>query len=111
MSKKFVQYEAEDYKGWKLWKIEGRIDVKTSDEAYMTGEEIIRNNDKTILDMSQIDYISSAGLRVLLRLNKLAMKTGKSFALADPVCVVMGILHDSAMDEVLDIRDSLEDLD
>ena len=111
MKKKFVQYEAEDQNGWKLWKVEGRVDVHTSDEAYRMGEELIKKNDKTILDMSQIDYISSAGLRVLLRLNKLAVKTGKRFILVDPVCTVLSILHDSAMDEVLDIRDSFEDLD
>lgn len=111
MEKKFAQYEEEGPNGWTVWRVEGRIDIHTADKAYQMGEDIITKSDKTVLNMSQIDYISSAGIRVLLRLNKLAMKSGKSFALADPVSVVMSILHDTAMDEVLDMRDSLENLD
>ncbi len=82
MAKEFMQSEMEGPKGWKVWKVVGRIDTQTADTAYEKGEAIVNTNDKTVLDMSEMDYLSSAGLRVLLRLNKLAAKSGKSFTVA-----------------------------
>ena len=84
MEKEFLQTETAGANGWTVWSVNGRIDMVTAEKAYATGEDIVNRNEKTVLDMSGMDYLSSAGLRVLLRLNKLAKKSGKEFTLCGP---------------------------
>lgn len=88
----------------------GRIDMVTAEKAYATGEDIVNRNEKTVLDMSGMDYLSSAGLRVLLRLNKLAKKSGKEFTLCGPSGIVKSVLEDSGMDALFTIYASLNEL-
>ena len=82
----------------------------TAEKAYATGEDIVNRNEKTVLDMSGMDYLSSAGLRVLLRLNKLAKKSGKEFTLCGPSGIVKSVLEDSGMDALFTIYASLNEL-
>lgn len=74
MASKVVQKETRLANGWLAWSVEGRIDISTADSVYQSGEEIVGREEKIVLDMSGVDYISSAGLRVLLRLFKKAKK-------------------------------------
>lgn len=46
--------------------VEGRLDTLTSPELESRINEIIANAKKLVLDLAKLDYISSAGLRVLL---------------------------------------------
>ena len=46
--------------------VEGRLDTLTSPELESRINEIIGNAKKLVLDLAKLDYISSAGLRVLL---------------------------------------------
>ncbi|MBO5587321.1 MAG: STAS domain-containing protein [Acidaminococcaceae bacterium] len=88
MAKELLQKEYAGPNGWTIWAVEGRIDTLTAETAYAFGEELVQKNAKTVLDMQEMDYLSSAGLRCLLRLFKLAKKEGKGAALtgqsADP---------------------------
>jgi anti-anti-sigma factor len=103
MDKEFSQKEYAGPNGWTVWGVSGRIDMLTADAAYATGEEIILRNPKTVLDMTEMEYLSSAGLRVLLRLNKLAKKKGGEFALAGPTGIVKSVLEDSGMDALFSV--------
>ena len=110
MEKEFLQTETEGANGWTVWSVNGRIDMVTAEKAYATGEDIVNRNEKTVLDMSGMDYLSSAGLRVLLRLNKLAKKSGKEFTLCGPSGIVKSVLEDSGMDALFTIYASLNEL-
>lgn len=110
MEKEFLQTETAGANGWTVWSVNGRIDMVTSEKAYATGEDIVNRNEKTVLDMSGMDYLSSAGLRVLLRLNKLAKKSGKEFTLCGPSGIVKSVLEDSGMDALFTIYASLNEL-
>ena len=46
--------------------VEGRIDTLTAPELEQAFTENAANCDKLIFDLSQVDYISSAGLRVIV---------------------------------------------
>ena len=58
-------------------KIEGRLDTTTAPTLEKTIDEILEDITELILDMNQLTYVSSAGLRVLLstqkRMNKIGM--------------------------------------
>ena len=110
MEKEFLQTETAGANGWTIWSVNGRIDMVTAEKAYATGEDIVNRNEKTVLDMSGMDYLSSAGLRVLLRLNKLAKKSGKEFTLCGPSGIVKSVLEDSGMDALFTIYASLNEL-
>ncbi len=111
MAKEFLQKESSGPNGWTVWSVSGRIDMVTADAAYAKGEDIVLRNPKTVLDMSEMDYLSSAGLRVLLRLNKLAKKNGKEFTLTGPSGIVKSVLEDSGMDALFTIWNSLNEVE
>ena len=57
-------------------KPEGRIDTKTSPILESDIQKYIDSTDNMILDFTNVDYISSAGMRVLLALHKKLKKKG-----------------------------------
>ncbi|SHK31931.1 anti-sigma B factor antagonist [Selenomonas ruminantium] len=110
MASEIVQKETKLANGWLAWSVEGRIDISTADSVYQSGEAIVEREEKTVLDMSGVVYISSAGLRVLLRLLKKAKKEGKEFTVAGAAGAVKTVLTYSNMDTLLNLRESLDDL-
>ena len=57
-------------------KIEGRLDTTTAPTLEKTIDEIIDGIKELILDMNQLTYVSSAGLRILLSTQKKMSKIG-----------------------------------
>lgn len=111
MATPFFQERLEDVNGWAVWKIHGRLDRQTCDTACEMGEDLMNRNDKLVLDMSSVDYLSSAGLRVLVRLIKISRKEGKEFTVASPSSIVKNVLDDSGMNTMLNTRGSLKELE
>ena len=73
--------------------VKGRLDTNTAPELEKTILEEMESINKLDLDFSDLDYISSAGLRVVLMLHKtLSAKKG-----------VLKILHPK--EEVMDVFD------
>ena len=56
--------------GIAIVEVAGDIDAKTAPEVADTALPLIVPDGKMLLDMSQVPYMSSAGLRMLLRLYK-----------------------------------------
>ena len=57
--------------------LEGRIDTNTSPELQSKVTEVVDDAKKLIFDFGKVDYISSAGLRILLAAQKIMNKQGK----------------------------------
>ena len=57
-------------------KPEGRIDTKTSPILESDIQKYIDSTDNIILDFTNVEYISSGGMRVLLALHKKLKKKG-----------------------------------
>ncbi len=55
----------------------GRLDTLTAPEVQVKLLALIRDIEKLILDFSQLEYLSSAGLRVLLLMQKRMSAQGK----------------------------------
>lgn len=62
---------------------EGRLDTVTAPQLENEIKADIANADNVVFDFSKLDYISSAGLRVLLSANKTLVNDGKK-----PVTIV-----------------------
>ena len=56
--------------------ISGRIDTRTTPKADAAINESLDGAESLILDFTDVEYISSAGLRMLLSLQKKMMKKG-----------------------------------
>ena len=60
---------------------EDRIDTVTAPELEAALQDMPADIEKLIIDFEKVTYISSAGLRVLLRAEKLMKDSGKSMVL------------------------------
>jgi anti-anti-sigma factor len=80
----------------------GRVDSISSDMLLSNLEKALNEGQKTIiLDMSQIIYLSSMGIRVILKVYKKAMESGGSFYIEHPSNVVENVLGMTALKEIL----------
>ena len=84
--------------------ITGRIDTVTAPKLQGFLTDVIPNSDKTELDFSEVDYISSAGLRVLLSGEKNATEAGKTMTLKNVSPEVMEVFDVTGFTGVLTIE-------
>ena len=56
--------------------LEGRLDTTTAPELDVFAEKELADTQELVLDFADLEYISSAGLRVLLKLQKVMNKKG-----------------------------------
>ena len=81
-------------------KLVGRLDVRASKDAIETFAEAADKKRDIVLDLSELDYIASAGLRALKRLNGATRENGCSLTLRgvqDSVMEVFEITGFAAM--------------
>ena len=82
--------------------IDGRLDTMTSPELTEEINKVAPESNKIILDVSQLEYISSAGIRALVTAHKLiAGKDG--FTVKSPNENVIEIIKLTGLTAVLDI--------
>ena len=96
--------------GWTLLCVEGRRDRLTAQDAGEKADKVFAATQKLAVDMSGLEYLSSAGIRVLLRLTKQAQAEGKAFALVAPSGMVKVVLAESRMDMFATIYTSADEL-
>ena len=84
-------------------KLGGKLDTNTSPELDSKMNEL-EGMEEVIIDMKELDYISSAGLRVLLSMQKVMNKQGKMTLIT--VCEnVMDIFEVIGFSDILDIEE------
>lgn len=57
--------------------LEGRLDTTTAPQLEAELKQSVGDNNELILDFAKLEYLSSAGLRVLLAAQKVMKKQGK----------------------------------
>lgn len=84
--------------------LEGRLDSITAPELteYIQGEDF----QELVLDLSQLSYISSAGLRSLLVCKQKAEESKASMVVKNPCMAVLEVLKMSGFDKILTIEKS-----
>ena len=85
-----------------LFTIKGRIDSVYALPIQEKMEEAVRNGaTKIILNMSQVEYLSSAGIRVILKTHRDLKKAGGAFGIEKPSSNVKNVIGMAALDELL----------
>ena len=87
----------------------GRID---SENAAIIEEEIVRalaeqEGDKIIFDASELDYISSAGLRILMRISK---QTGKPMQITGVSLEIYDIFEMTGFTEIMEVKKRIREV-
>jgi len=80
----------------------GRVDSNSADTLLFTLEKALQEGQKAIiLNMSQIEYLSSVGIRVILKIYKQAAEAGGTFNIERPSEIVKNVLGMVALKEML----------
>ncbi len=88
----------------KVAALKGRLDTATAPGAEATLLGMLEGGTKVVADLAEVHYVSSAGLRVLLKAAKQAKASGSSFAVAGPQAPVREVLEISGFDKILSIH-------
>ncbi len=87
--------------------ITGRLDTQSSGPASEEMTRIVENgNSKILLNLSNLEFLSSAGLRVLLRTTKLLPEPDGRMMICRAIGVVKEVLEISGFDTFIDVHDT-----
>ena len=82
-------------------KVEGRLDTNTSPEP--EDEMNLEGVKKLVFDFSRLEYISSAGLRILIAAQKAMSANGGSMAIVGPNEAVRSVFEITGCSEIFAI--------
>ena len=82
-------------------KVVGRLDTNTSPD--LEAELVLEGVSEIVFDFAGLEYISSAGLRVLMAAQKAMMACGGKMAVANSNAMVLGVFDMTGMSGALTI--------
>ena len=83
-------------------KVEGRLDTNTSPE--LEDELKLEGVTEIVFDFSGLEYISSAGLRVLMGAHKTVTSRGGTVKVLHPNAMVHGVFEITGLDSVFAVE-------
>ena len=83
--------------------VEGRIDSKIAPEFEKEVKDCFESFDSMVIDLAQVNYVSSAGLRILLTAHK-AMSAKEGLKVRNVCKEVMAIFNVTGFSGVLGIK-------
>lgn len=93
-----------------LIEVTGRVDGLSAEELRQRlAEEIQRGANRVVLDLSQVSYMSSAGLRELVAAYRRLHEHGGDLRLAQPSSRVQDVLEMSGLDTIFQIFSTQSD--
>jgi len=92
------------------FKIPPRLDVVSSTETEKKLVSLLNSEkpNQLVCDFSEADYVSSAGLRIMLLFSKRMKNNGGECILCGMKKSVLDVFKLAGFDAILDIRDSVE---
>jgi N-acetylglucosaminyldiphosphoundecaprenol N-acetyl-beta-D-mannosaminyltransferase len=92
---------------WSVWRTPRRVDATTSPALLEQGNALLAENGFLILDFEETDFLTSAGLAVLVQLQRRAQEQGGALRLVVKNQDVLRVLKLVRFDRVFEIFDSL----
>lgn len=91
-------------------KIIGRLDSTTSAKLESWASDFMHSpNNHIIMDFSQLDYISSAGLRVIFNMSKIIKNFPYKFSICHAQDHVREVFEISGFDSFIPLYESIDD--
>ncbi len=84
--------------------IGGRLDTGTAPELEAKLKQIAKDIQTLYLNLQNVQYISSAGLRVVLLAHKLMLPTGGKMIIRSPSAFCKQVLEATGMDSILTVE-------
>ncbi len=82
-------------------KVIGRLDTNTSPE--LEAEMNLDGVNEVLFDLSELEYVSSAGLRIFLTAQKAMMACGGQMTIANPNAIVKGVFDITGCSDIFTI--------
>jgi len=102
-----IQLSQENRAGWLVVSVRGRADAEAADELESGLTNALELSGRVAVDLSALDYISSAGLRAVLQAARAARTREVEFAVCGLSAPVRKVFDMSVMRHVLDIHGEL----
>ena len=83
--------------------LEGRLDSVTAPELEAKLDEALKNATELLFDFNKLEYISSAGLRILLK-SQNTMNTKGKMVITGVNEIVMGVFDMTGFSDILNIE-------
>lgn len=83
--------------------LSGRMDVQGTQEIDLKFTSFTANQDAVIVDLSQVDFLSSIGIRTLMLNAKAVTQRGGKMALLNPDPTVSAVLEMAGIDTLIPI--------
>lgn len=85
--------------------VAGRLDTTTSPDFEKEIKDSVTDNISEVnIDMKELEYISSSGLRVLLSLHKMMMAKNGSLLILNPNEIVLEVFEVTGFSDILTIQ-------
>ena len=89
--------------------VSGSLDSNTAPEMIQSIETSLKDKPGClVIDFSGVDYVSSAGLRVVIKTNHTQKAVGEKMILCGLKDYVQEVFEMSGLSKILDIRDDVE---
>ncbi len=88
-------------------RLAGRVDTASSMECAKILREATDSNERSlVLNLSELTFLSSAGLRILLMTARKFSEPGRAFALCDMSAQIMEVIRISGFSQILSVHET-----
>ncbi|MDO4961663.1 MAG: phosphotransferase [Eubacteriales bacterium] len=101
-----LKYKLDEAAGILTLFLEGRVDSINSPEIEKDALEICANSKNLVIDVEKLEYISSSGLRIILKLGKLCANT----SIVNASSEVYEILDATGFTDIFKVRRALQEI-
>lgn len=103
-----MNVEMRELKHVSVVKVSGRVDSATAPDLEKSLQSLLDSErNQIVLDLQEADYMSSAGLRVLVAMHKATKKSGGGLCLAQPSARVKEVLDLAGLTPVFTVYSDL----
>ena len=87
------------------YKLSGRVDGTNAEHYETEISDLLKEADQSFsIDLSDLNYISSIGLRIFLKVAKALKSDDKKLVLIKPNAVILDLLLMSGFDKIIEIQ-------
>lgn len=105
-----IDVYSRDENGIHVVEVEGKLNTGASpDLEKFLSAQLDEGATKILLNLDNLDYIASTGLRVILATGKKLAKIGGKLAICNPNITVMDVLKMSGFSQMFNVYDSEEE--